>query len=70
MTRAVQRGLQLLIQGVAVAHAALVQQADGGHVGQRLADAYVRGVEGCHSSPGVLTLPGYARRASHFQPVA
>jgi hypothetical protein len=23
-----------------------VQQADGGHVGQRLADAYVRGVEG------------------------
>ena len=43
---AVQRGLQLLIHGVAVAHAALVHQADGGHVSQRLADAYVRGVEG------------------------
>src|SRR5580704_17739898 len=36
---AVQRGLQLLVQGVAVAHAALVQQADRGHVGQRLSDA-------------------------------
>src|SRR3984957_12207844 len=43
---AVQRGLQLLVQGVAVAHAALVQQADGGHVGQRLADADVRGRQG------------------------
>jgi hypothetical protein len=29
-----------------VAHAALVQQADGGHVGQRLADADVRGGQG------------------------
>jgi len=35
---AIQRGLQLLVQDVAVPHAALVQQADGGHVGQRLAD--------------------------------
>jgi hypothetical protein len=43
---AVQRGLQLLIHGVAVAHAALVQQADGGHVGQSLAHTYVRGSQG------------------------
>jgi hypothetical protein len=43
---AVQRGLQLLIHGVAVAHAALVQQAEGGHVGQSLAHTYVRGSPG------------------------
>src|SRR2546430_192788 len=35
---AVQRRLQLLVQDVAVPHPALVQQADRGHVGQRLAD--------------------------------
>jgi len=43
---AVQRGLQLLIQGVAMAHAALVQQADGGHVGPGLADSHASGVKG------------------------
>ncbi len=43
---AVQRGLQLLVEGIAAAHAALVQQADGGHVGQRLADVDAVGVEG------------------------
>ena len=43
---AVQRGLQLFIEGVAVAHAALVQQADGGDVGQGLTDADFRGRQG------------------------
>ena len=42
---AVQRGLELLGDGFAAAHVAFVQQADGGHVGQRLADAQVRRVE-------------------------
>jgi hypothetical protein len=36
---AVQRGLQLLIERVTLPRAALVQQADGGDVCQRLADA-------------------------------
>ena len=36
---AVQRGLQLLGQDVAAADGALLQQPDGGHVGQGLADA-------------------------------
>src|ERR1019366_5545329 len=39
-------GLQLLVKGVAAAHAALVQQADGRHVGEGLADAYLRGGQG------------------------
>ena len=43
---AVQRGLQLLVEGIAVAHAALMQQADGGHVGQRLANLDAVCVEG------------------------
>jgi len=42
---AVQRGLKLLVQDVAAPHAALVQQADRGHVGQRLPDAHIGGVE-------------------------
>src|SRR6266568_2010454 len=43
---AVQRELELLVEGVAMLHAALVQQADGGHVGQGLPEAYVRRAEG------------------------
>src|SRR3984893_2855593 len=46
---AVQRGLQLLVEGIAAAHAALVQQADGGHVGQRLANTDAVRVEGTGS---------------------
>jgi hypothetical protein len=42
---AVQRRLQLLVERVAAAYAALVQQADGGHVGQRLTDPHILGVE-------------------------
>ena len=37
---------RLFVEGVAETHVALVQQADGGHVGKGLADAYVRGREG------------------------
>jgi hypothetical protein len=36
----------LLVERVAAAHAALVQQADGGHVGQRLANVDAIRVEG------------------------
>jgi len=64
---AVQRGLQLLSEDFTVAHAALVQQADGGDVGQGLADAYVRGVErtrGQRSAPVVrsVTVTGWPVR--------
>src|SRR5580698_1358521 len=48
---AVQRGLQLFVEGIAVAHVALLQQADRGHVGQGLADPDVRGVEDARSGP-------------------
>jgi hypothetical protein len=40
---AIQRGLQLLVEDVAAAQAAVMQQADGGHVGQGPANPYVRG---------------------------
>jgi hypothetical protein len=39
-------GLQLLVEGFAAAQGAFVQQADGGHVGEGLADAHPGGVEG------------------------
>src|SRR5450755_1068748 len=42
---AVQRGLQLLVERLAAAQSAFVEQADGGHVGESLADPYVRPAE-------------------------
>jgi len=45
ITRLFKCGLELLGDGFAAAHVALVQQPDGGHVGQGLADAQVRRVE-------------------------
>ena len=38
---AVQRALELLGEGLGAAHVPLLQQADRGHVGQRLSDAQV-----------------------------
>jgi hypothetical protein len=46
-----QGALQLLGEGLAVAHAAFVQQADGGDVGESLADADGGGVEGARGGP-------------------